>query len=193
MSKWKLLLRRFGKFYSGLDIRAGAFVEVAKRPRGSRLLADHLPYLKQRWQEGCHNATTLYGELQERGYGGSLAVVQRQVQSWRKDLPAKAEKGWASPPSARRVRWWLLCHHRCCHCHRRCYGVLLVASRNIRISVSHSFAVNAIKASPFCSWEMVTMIRSFDFRIIMNALSPVSSVVVIIFTWASGGFIGFSR
>ena len=94
-------------------IRADAFVEIAKRPGGSRLLAEHLAYLKERWQAGCHNATALYAELQERGYVGSLAVVQRQVQSWRKDLLEKAEKGWESPPSIRRVRWWLLGHfHR---------------------------------------------------------------------------------
>ncbi|MCW3094865.1 MAG: family transposase [Chthonomonadaceae bacterium] len=94
-------------------IRAGAFVEIAKRPGGSRLLAGQIDYLKQRWQAGCHNAAVLYAELQARGYVGSLAVVQRQVQSWRKDLPEKPETAWEEPPSARRVRWWLLGHfHR---------------------------------------------------------------------------------
>ena len=33
------------------------------------------PYLSQRWQDGCHNATQLWRELKERGYPGTDRMV----------------------------------------------------------------------------------------------------------------------
>ena len=42
--------------------------------RGTKL-TPYLPYLRQRWDEGCHNARQLYGELVVRGYRGAETRV----------------------------------------------------------------------------------------------------------------------
>jgi transposase len=39
---------------------------------------------KQRWNEGCHNATLLYQEIRDKGYRGKQSMVARFVASWRK-------------------------------------------------------------------------------------------------------------
>jgi transposase len=71
-------------------------------------------HLRRRWQEGCFDAVTLHGELQARGFRGTVRTVQRKVAGWRmtdeqgargrvaKSLPL------AAPPSAREARWWLV-------------------------------------------------------------------------------------
>jgi hypothetical protein len=38
-------------------------------------LDQYLPYLFQRWSEGCHNMACLFRELVERGYQGSYGSV----------------------------------------------------------------------------------------------------------------------
>jgi hypothetical protein len=40
-------------------------------------------YLHQRWNEGCHNASRLYHEIREKGYGRKRAMMARLVASWR--------------------------------------------------------------------------------------------------------------
>jgi transposase len=92
---------------------------------GSSLDA-HLPYLCQRWSEGCHNGNQLGRELRERGYRGSRKMVAVWAQHQRetpapttptKYLAAKASAPGKSPataatvasrlPSTRRVSWLL--------------------------------------------------------------------------------------
>jgi transposase len=46
-------------------------------------LAPYLSHMHQRWQEGCHSARQLYGELVSRGYQGSESQVRATVQPWR--------------------------------------------------------------------------------------------------------------
>jgi transposase len=41
-------------------------------------------HLRQRWRMGCHNATQLFSELQQRGFSGSYNMVRRRVGIWRK-------------------------------------------------------------------------------------------------------------
>jgi transposase len=54
-------------------------------------------YLQQRWNEGCHNASRLFREIQAKGYAGKRAMVARFVAGWRKTGNA------ASPKSPQRV------------------------------------------------------------------------------------------
>ncbi len=52
------------------------------RPATSTL-TPYLPYLRQRWDEGCQTGTQLWHELRERGYPGSLASVYRALKHLR--------------------------------------------------------------------------------------------------------------
>jgi transposase len=40
-------------------------------------------YLRQRWNEGCNNATLLFREIRERGYNGSRQMVSNHTSTWR--------------------------------------------------------------------------------------------------------------
>jgi transposase len=54
-----------------------------RRQRTSRLLDPFKPYLLQRWNEGCHNATQLSRELRPKGYRGSETTVRNYIQPFR--------------------------------------------------------------------------------------------------------------
>ena len=87
----------------------------ARKPRAPRAshLAPFEAYLRQRWSEGCHNATQLWREIQERGFRGGCSVVKALVTSWRRNGAAEGTaSGAAVPrgkvPSPRGVVWWLV-------------------------------------------------------------------------------------
>ncbi len=42
-------------------------------------IASFKPYLLQRWNEGCHNATQLFREIQAQGYSGQATMVRLYV------------------------------------------------------------------------------------------------------------------
>lgn len=70
------------------------------------------PYLRQRWEEGCYNASQLYREIKAQGYQGCRPSVQRYLSQWRKKLPPVLQKVQSlpvfSPPAPRQTVWWLL-------------------------------------------------------------------------------------
>ncbi len=107
-------------------LKAEAFPEMAPRPRASRLTA-YEPYLRQRWQAGCRNASQLWREIREQGFRGG----RRQVMKWarlrreeprrHKPLPQRALlRGTGQPalaqkpfdvrdlPSTRKLSWLLM-------------------------------------------------------------------------------------
>ncbi len=107
---------------------AETFPERAQaKPRSSQL-DGYVPYLLQRWADGCTNASQLWRELQAQGYGGTRKQVARWVQQQRivpaPATPTKALRSYAgtgdSPtsnvgtpmtvtlPSPRELVWVLL-------------------------------------------------------------------------------------
>lgn len=75
-------------------LRADGFPERKKPTRAPLRVEEHAEYLQQRWNEGCHNATTLFQELRCRGYKGGRSMVAKYVGRWRKT--GKAERRAAS-------------------------------------------------------------------------------------------------
>ena len=55
-------------------LAAGTFPERKPREQACRL-DPYLPYVLERWQQGCHNIACLFRELVDRGYKGSYASV----------------------------------------------------------------------------------------------------------------------
>jgi transposase len=99
---------------------------IRTRHVGSMLDA-FLPYLCQRWAEGCHNGKQLWREVRERGYRGSRKMVAVWAQQQREaPAPSTPNKYLADPqrspvqetrpvsaasprlPSSRRTSWFLL-------------------------------------------------------------------------------------
>jgi transposase len=64
-------------------LHAGHFPERAKRKRRPHRLDPFEPYLRQRWQDGCTNATHLFRELQQQGYHGSYSAISQHIAPWR--------------------------------------------------------------------------------------------------------------
>jgi len=51
-----------------------------QQPRSRKMALDpHLPYLRERWEAGCHNIAQLYRELVDRGYTRSYHSVHEQL------------------------------------------------------------------------------------------------------------------
>ena len=73
---------------------------IRTRDVGSMLDA-FLPYLCQRWVEGCHNGKQLWRELRERGYRGSRKMVAVWAQHQREAPAASTPKKYlaAAPAS----------------------------------------------------------------------------------------------
>jgi transposase len=62
---------------------ATVFPERAIQRRQSSIIDPYVPYLQQRWAEGCTNASQLWREIQAHGYPGVRKQVARWVQHHR--------------------------------------------------------------------------------------------------------------
>lgn len=86
----------------------------APRYRTHRLLDPFCPYLLQRWNEGCFNATQLYREIQAQGYSGSTTMVRTALQPLRTDNSLPGQAAWpreaasSSPRTLRTLNFWIL-------------------------------------------------------------------------------------
>jgi transposase len=78
----------------------------------------YVPYLRERWEAGEHNARILWEAIRSQGFGGSFHYLGRYLTQWRTE---SGRKGRPSPHpvltptvlprrqqalSARRLRWW---------------------------------------------------------------------------------------
>jgi len=83
-------------------LAAGRFPERKPREQASQL-DQYLPYLFQRWQDGCHNIACLFRELVEQGYKGSYESVRdnlvRLLPTGRKNAADSSSKASALPTS----------------------------------------------------------------------------------------------
>ncbi len=61
----------------------GQFPERRRRAERPGQLAPFAPYLRERWEVGCHNATRLWQEVRALGFTGSYTSVAIHVAPWR--------------------------------------------------------------------------------------------------------------
>ena len=90
------------------SVTAGASPERAPKGRRQSKLDPYLPYLRKRWEEGCHNGLQLARELHAQGFHGSASLVRRLIGDWRARLPGppqrvRGKKRQAAPPAKRRL------------------------------------------------------------------------------------------
>jgi transposase len=72
--------------------------------RRDSLLDPHLPYLDQRWAEGCHRADKLLDEIRARGYRGSARTLRRYTAPLREATAPPAPPA----PAPKQVAAWIL-------------------------------------------------------------------------------------
>lgn len=73
-------------------VTAESFPERAASSRRSSKLDPYLPYLRQRWEQGTHNALQLAREIQAQGFRGSASLVGQLLSHWRAHLPEPPER-----------------------------------------------------------------------------------------------------
>jgi transposase len=74
------------------SVAAGAFPERAPTSKPQSKLDPYLPYLRKRWEEGCHNSLQLARELHAQGFRGSASLVRRLIGDWRARLPGPPQR-----------------------------------------------------------------------------------------------------
>lgn len=99
-------------------IRCEEFPERLKPSKRRSGLDGYTGYIKQRWDEGCHNSSQLWREIREKGYKGSESMLRHYLGKWRLELPPELRryrcneaKSYPKPiqlPSTRRLTWLLL-------------------------------------------------------------------------------------
>ena len=90
-------------------VRAGQFPERATPHRRPPGVNKYLEFLHRRWDEGCHNATVLWHEIQDQGYTGGRSTMAKFVATLRipgttyfRKTAAPRQKN-ATPPSPRQA------------------------------------------------------------------------------------------
>jgi transposase len=91
-------------------LHAETFPERAPRRGGPTLLTPFEPFLRDRWNAGCHNATQLWRELRERGFTGRYGIVALRLHQWRATdrLGASRSVRKVTGYSPRQTAWLLL-------------------------------------------------------------------------------------
>jgi transposase len=74
--------------------------------RRPTILDEHLPYLHQRWADGCTDATQLWRELRARGYPGGYSRVRDYLAPFRGAVAVPAPV--PQPPKPKKVTCWLM-------------------------------------------------------------------------------------
>jgi len=99
-------------------LKTDAFPERQRHSTNGSILDCFLPYLHQRWSEGCRNAQQLWREVKEQGYPGTNRMVVRYIARLRvlgvevpqipKINSADNKTAVFKTPSTKRAAWWLL-------------------------------------------------------------------------------------
>jgi transposase len=93
-------------------VRSPRFPEWGKPARTRSAIDPYRSYLQERWQQGCHETSQLWHELQARGFSGSWMMVYRWVQL-QGDGKTEAQRPTTSldPQMAPRHLAWLFLRH----------------------------------------------------------------------------------
>jgi transposase len=79
---------------------------IATNPTGrTSTLNPHKNYLQQRWEQGCTRTETLYSEIRQRGFAGSLRTLRRYTAHLRAALTAPEPP---PPPKNHEIVGWLV-------------------------------------------------------------------------------------
>jgi transposase len=99
-------------------IRCAEFPERLRPSNRRSGLAKFTTYIKQRWDDGCHNSAQLWREVRAQGYKGSSSMLRHYLAKWRLKLPPELRRyrrnearNYPTPiqlPSARRLTWLML-------------------------------------------------------------------------------------
>ncbi|MEU7864317.1 hypothetical protein [Nonomuraea sp. NPDC049141] len=81
---------------------------LAKATGRSDLLTPFLPYLTQRFSDGCTDAARLTREIRAQGYTGSPQTVRRYLHPLRDSAPTAHAP--SSAPTIREATRWITCH-----------------------------------------------------------------------------------
>ena len=76
--------------------------------RRPSILEEHIPYLHQRWNDGCTDATRLWREIRARGYPGGYSRVRDYLAQFRDAAAAPAPAPAPQPPKVKKVTSWLM-------------------------------------------------------------------------------------
>jgi transposase len=93
-------------FYRWLN--RDAFVERKPLPRRDRLIDPFAAYLRQRWDQGCHNGMTLFEEIAKQGFSGNYGMVTGFIKEWRQEWKMQRAAEPARVPSPRHAVWLLV-------------------------------------------------------------------------------------
>jgi transposase len=98
-------------------LHSDGFPERGQKKRTRSILDPYIPYVHQRWAEGCDNSHQLWREMRDRGYEGGTGMVRRYARRLRRLLLAKptpqqqarflATKEAFKAPTSRRTGRWL--------------------------------------------------------------------------------------
>jgi transposase len=80
--------------------------ELLVNTRRDGLIDPYRPYLHQRWNEGCTDATILHAEIRAQGFTGSDKTVRRYLRPFRATIAAPPVG--PQPPKARHVARWIM-------------------------------------------------------------------------------------
>jgi transposase len=96
-------------------VQSGSFPEISVRARRSSVVDPWATFIRQRWEEGCHNATQIFREMKGQGYSGERSQVMRYVGELKKQRREGAGNHAIGqlqrkerPPAARSVVWWVI-------------------------------------------------------------------------------------
>jgi transposase len=63
-------------------------------------------FLRERWEQGVHNASRLFLEIQKRGYEGGLTQVKKVVRQWRSEGQERAFVRFETEPGEQAQMDW---------------------------------------------------------------------------------------
>jgi transposase len=95
-----------------------------RKPKGWKI-DPFRSYLRERWEQGVHNAARLFVEIRKRGYGGCETQVKKVVRAWRSEGQERAFVRFETAPGEQAQMDW---GHFGNWSGRRLYGFALTLS-----------------------------------------------------------------